>query len=101
MPGHDIAARTMWLVDGADDYGTDVNRFGHLVSFEVKGGAEAARKVFDGFEMIWRATDLHLESQQQVTRNALYAVAFAPDRGLVAVAGEDGRVFLIDKGDSR
>jgi O-acetylhomoserine/O-acetylserine sulfhydrylase-like pyridoxal-dependent enzyme len=58
MPGHDVAARTMWLVDGADDYGTDVNRYGHLLSFEVKGGAEAARKVFDGFEMIWRATDL-------------------------------------------
>lgn len=58
MPGHDIAARTMWLVDGADDYGTDVNRYGHLLSFEVKGGAEVARKVFDGFEMIWRATDL-------------------------------------------
>jgi len=58
MPGHDIAARTMWLVDGADDYGREVNRFGHLLSFEVKGGAAAARTVFDGFEMIWRATDL-------------------------------------------
>jgi O-acetylhomoserine/O-acetylserine sulfhydrylase-like pyridoxal-dependent enzyme len=58
MPGHDVAARMMWLVDGADDYGTEVNRYGHLVSFEVKGGAEAARKVFDRFEMIWRATDL-------------------------------------------
>jgi O-acetylhomoserine/O-acetylserine sulfhydrylase-like pyridoxal-dependent enzyme len=58
MPGHDIASRTMWLVDGADDYGTAVNRYGHLLSLEVKGGAEAARKVFDGFEMIWRATDL-------------------------------------------
>jgi O-acetylhomoserine/O-acetylserine sulfhydrylase-like pyridoxal-dependent enzyme len=58
MPGHEIAARTMWLVDGADDYGTEVNRYGHLLSFEVKGGAEAARRVFDQFEMIWRATDL-------------------------------------------
>lgn len=58
MPGHDIAARTMWLVDGVDDYGTEVNRYGHLISFEVKGGAAAARRVFDGFEMIWRATDL-------------------------------------------
>ena len=58
MEGHDVAARTMWLVDGADDYGTEINRFGHLLSFEVKGGAPAARKVFDGFEMIWRATDL-------------------------------------------
>ncbi len=58
MPGHDVATRNMWLVDGADDYGTEVNRYGHLLSFEVKGGAEAARKVFDEFEMIWRATDL-------------------------------------------
>lgn len=58
MGGHDIAARTMWLVDGADDYGSEVNRYGHLISFEVRGGVEAARKVFDGFQMIWRATDL-------------------------------------------
>ncbi len=57
-PGHEVASRSMWLVDGADDYGTEVNRYGHLVSFEVKGGAKAARQVFDGFEMIWRATDL-------------------------------------------
>ncbi len=58
MPGHEVAARMMWLVDGADDYGTEVNRYGHLLSFEVKGGAKAAREVFDGFDMIWRATDL-------------------------------------------
>ena len=58
MPGHEIAARNMWLVDGADDYGTKVNRYGHLLAFEVKGGAKAARQVFDQFEMIWRATDL-------------------------------------------
>jgi len=58
MPGHQVASRNMWLVDGADDYGTEVNRYGHLLSFEVKGGAAAARKVFDEFEMIWRATDL-------------------------------------------
>lgn len=58
MPGHEVAARNMWLVDGADDYGTEVNRYGHLLAFEVRGGATAARKVFDEFEMIWRATDL-------------------------------------------
>jgi len=58
MPGHEVAKRNMWLVDGADDYGTEVNRYGHLLAFEVEGGAEAARKVFDEFEMIWRATDL-------------------------------------------
>lgn len=58
MPGHEVASRNMWLVDGADDYGTEVNRYGHLLAFEVKGGAAAARRVFDEFEMIWRATDL-------------------------------------------
>lgn len=58
MPGHEVASRNMWLVDSADDYGADVNRYGHLLAFEVKGGAVAARKVFDEFEMIWRATDL-------------------------------------------
>jgi len=58
MPGHEVASRDMWLVDGADDYGTEVNRYGHLLAFEIKGGAVAARQVFDQFEMIWRATDL-------------------------------------------
>jgi O-acetylhomoserine/O-acetylserine sulfhydrylase-like pyridoxal-dependent enzyme len=58
MEGHEVAARTMWLVDGADDYGTEVNRYGHLLAFEVAGGAAAARRVFDRFQMIWRATDL-------------------------------------------
>ena len=56
--GHDIAARDMWLADGEDDYGTPVNRFGHLLSFTVAAGPEAARRVLDGFDMIWRATDL-------------------------------------------
>ena len=57
-PGYEVAARNMWLVDSADDYGTEVNRYGHLLAFEVRGGAVAARQVFDEFEMIWRATDL-------------------------------------------
>jgi O-acetylhomoserine/O-acetylserine sulfhydrylase-like pyridoxal-dependent enzyme len=58
FPGHEVAVRTMWLADGEDDYGEPVNRFGHLLSFTVKGGAQAARAVFDSFGMIWRATDL-------------------------------------------
>lgn len=56
--GHEIAARDMWLADGVDDYGTEVNRFGHLLSFTVNAGPAAAREVLDGFDMIWRATDL-------------------------------------------
>jgi O-acetylhomoserine/O-acetylserine sulfhydrylase-like pyridoxal-dependent enzyme len=58
FPGHDLAARQMWLADGEDDYGAPVNRYGHLMGFRVAGGAAAARAVFDRFRMIWRATDL-------------------------------------------
>ncbi|MBI4647404.1 MAG: PLP-dependent transferase, partial [Bacteroidia bacterium] len=35
-----------------------INRYGHLMSFRVQGGAKAARNVFDAFQRIWRATDL-------------------------------------------
>ncbi len=81
MPGHDVATRNMWLVDGADDYGTEVNRYGHLLSFEVKGGAVAARKVFDEFEMIWRATDL----------GRIKSVATIPAISTHQQQGDDGR----------
>lgn len=57
-PGHDVAARYMWLADGADDYGQEVNRYGYLLSFTVKDDAQAARRVFDNLQMVWRATDL-------------------------------------------
>lgn len=53
-----VARRYMWLADGADDYGQPVNRFGHLLSFTVRGGPQAARRAFDRLQMIWRATDL-------------------------------------------
>ena len=35
-----------------------MNRYGHLLSFCVRGGAEAARTMFDKLQRIWRATDL-------------------------------------------
>lgn len=57
-PGHEVAARDMVLVDWQDEYDEPANRYGHLMSFTVKGGAPAARKVFDRLHMIWRATDL-------------------------------------------
>lgn len=56
-PGHQAAARLMWLADG-DESGRPTNRFGALLSFTVKGGAVAARAVFDRLQLIWRATDL-------------------------------------------
>jgi len=57
-PGYATGSRYMWLADGEIDYGAPVNRFGHLMSFNVRGGAQAARRVFDAFQLVWRATDL-------------------------------------------
>jgi O-acetylhomoserine/O-acetylserine sulfhydrylase-like pyridoxal-dependent enzyme len=55
---HKLAKRYMTLVDSNDGTGREVNRYGHLMSFRVDGPPENARKVFDNFKMIYRATDL-------------------------------------------
>jgi len=59
-PLHEVAKKYLWLVDAEHDerYGKPVNRFSHMMSFRVKGGAQATRDVFDRLNMIWRATDL-------------------------------------------
>jgi O-acetylhomoserine/O-acetylserine sulfhydrylase-like pyridoxal-dependent enzyme len=59
-PLHDLARRYMWLVDSEFDprYESRVNRYGHLMSFTVKGGMDRTRKFFDSLQRIWRATDL-------------------------------------------
>jgi cystathionine beta-lyase/cystathionine gamma-synthase len=59
-PLHELASRYMWLVDAEYDeqYGKPVNRYGHLMSFCVKGGPAKARLFFDALQRIWRATDL-------------------------------------------
>ncbi len=51
-PQHDIAKKYMRLVDSG------ANCFGHLLSFEVKGGHAAARRILDKFEFVFQATDL-------------------------------------------
>jgi O-acetylhomoserine/O-acetylserine sulfhydrylase-like pyridoxal-dependent enzyme len=56
--GHAVSRRYLWLADGPDDYGEPVNRYGALLSFTVKGGMPAARRVFDQLKLIWRAADL-------------------------------------------
>jgi O-acetylhomoserine/O-acetylserine sulfhydrylase-like pyridoxal-dependent enzyme len=55
---HPLAKRYLALVDSNDGTGQAINRYGHLMSFRVDGPPENARKVFDGFKMIYRATDL-------------------------------------------
>ncbi|UCG34382.1 MAG: PLP-dependent transferase, partial [Phycisphaerales bacterium] len=59
-PLYELATKYMWLVDAEYDeqYGKPVNRYGHLMSFCVKGGPEPTRKFFDELQRIWRATDL-------------------------------------------
>jgi len=59
-PLHELASRYLFLVDAEHDleYGKPINRYGHLMSFRVKGGAKAARRMFDALQRIWRATDL-------------------------------------------
>lgn len=57
---HQLASRYLWLVDAEHDelYQKPVNRYGHLLSFCVKGGADKAHLFFDNLQRIWRATDL-------------------------------------------
>jgi O-acetylhomoserine/O-acetylserine sulfhydrylase-like pyridoxal-dependent enzyme len=58
FPLHHLAKRYMKLVDSDDGTGAEVNRYGHLMSFSVDGPPENARRVFDNFRIIFRATDL-------------------------------------------
>jgi O-acetylhomoserine/O-acetylserine sulfhydrylase-like pyridoxal-dependent enzyme len=82
-PLHELASRYMWLVDAEHDelYRKPVNRYGHLMSFCVRGGVETTRKVFDGLQRIWRATDL----------GRIKSVATIPAISTHQQQGEEGR----------
>ncbi len=82
-PLHQVAKKYLKLVDAEIDdlYGKPINRYGHLMSFNVKGGASAARKVFDGLQRIWRATDL----------GRIKSVATIPAISTHQQQGEEGR----------
>jgi len=86
LPGHrlhDLASRYLWLVDAEHDeqYGKPVNRYGHLMSFCVKGGVDPTRKFFDHLQRIWRATDL----------GRIKSVATIPAISTHQQQGEEGR----------
>jgi len=55
---HGLAKKYMKLVDSDDGTGNEINRYGHLLSFRVDGPPENARRVFDNFNIIYRAGDL-------------------------------------------
>jgi len=82
-PLHELARKYMWLVDAEHDeqYGKPVNRYGHLMSFCVKGGPEPTRQFFDGLQRIWRATDL----------GRIKSVATIPAISTHQQQGEEGR----------
>ena len=82
-PLHPLAARYLFLVDAEydDQYGKPVNRYGHLMSFNVKGDAGKTRQVFDAFARIWRATDL----------GRIKSVATIPAISTHSQQGEEGR----------
>ncbi len=84
-PLHELASKYMFLVDAEHDpqYGKPVNRYGHLMSLNVKGGAQAARDMFDGLQRIWRATDL----------GRIKSVATIPAISTHSQQGEEGRVM--------
>ncbi|RME76477.1 MAG: O-acetylhomoserine aminocarboxypropyltransferase/cysteine synthase [Chloroflexi bacterium] len=81
--GHNVARQYMWLVDGEDDYGEPVNRYGHLLGFTVKGGPSAARRVYDRLQLIFRATDL----------GRIKSVATIPAISTHQQQGEEGRAL--------
>ncbi|MCX6306027.1 MAG: aminotransferase class I/II-fold pyridoxal phosphate-dependent enzyme [Bacteroidetes bacterium] len=80
---HSLASDYMYLVDSEydDQYGTKVNRYGHLMSFNIKGDAKQTRDVFNAFTRIWRATDL----------GRIKSVATIPAISTHAQQGEEGR----------
>ena len=83
FPVHEVAKKYMWLVDAEYDqqYGEKVNRYGHLMSFRVKGTPQDTRDVFDAFRRIWRATDL----------GRIKSVATIPAISTHSQQGEEGR----------
>ncbi len=80
---HNLASEFMFLADSESDprYGKRVNRYGHLMSFCIKGGAAATRNVFDAFNRIYRATDL----------GRIKSVATIPSISTHSQQGEEGR----------
>lgn len=105
---HKLASNYMWLVDAEHDpqYGKPVNRYGHLMSFNVKGGAMKAREFFDGLQRIWRATDLGriksvatipaISTHQQQGEKGRELANIAPNLVRLSVGGEHPDDIMAD-----
>jgi O-acetylhomoserine/O-acetylserine sulfhydrylase-like pyridoxal-dependent enzyme len=82
-PLHKLASEYLYLVDSEHDamYGEKVNRFGHLMSFNVAGPVKNTRDMFDALKRIWRATDL----------GRIKSIATIPAISTHQQQGEEGR----------
>lgn len=82
-PLHSLAKKYLFLVDSEHDemYKEKVNRYGHLMSFRIKGDAKDTRRVFDALQRIYRATDL----------GRIKSVATIPAISTHQQQGEEGR----------
>ena len=98
-PRHQLAKKYLKLVDSEDEFGQPVNRYGHLMSFNVAGTAEDTRKVFDNLKLIFRATDLGriksiatipaISTHQQQGEEARKAANIPPQMIRLCVGGEN------------
>ena len=87
-PGHAVAARDFALADG-DTEGRPAIRYGTLLSFTLRDGLPAARLLFDGLELVFRATDL----------GRVKSVAAIPSISTHQQQGEAGRAIAdVDAG---
>ena len=105
-PLHKLARNYMKLVDSDDGKGGEFNRYGHLMSFRVDGPPENARKVFDNFRLIFRATDLGriksvatipaISTHQQQGEEARRMADVPPQLIRLCVGGEDPADIIVD-----
>ncbi len=107
-PLHELAKQYLFLVDAEFDerYGKPVNRYGHLMSFQMKGGVSAARKVLDGLKRIWRATDLGriksiatipaISTHQQMGESMRGLASIPPDLFRLSVGAEHPDDLIAD-----
>jgi O-acetylhomoserine/O-acetylserine sulfhydrylase-like pyridoxal-dependent enzyme len=103
---HALARKYMKLVDSDDGKGKEINRYGHLMSFRVDGPPENARKVFDQFKIIFRATDLgriksvatipSISTHQQQGEEARKMADIPPQLIRLCVGAEDPADIIAD-----
>ena len=103
---HALAKKYMKLVDSNDGTGKELNRYGHLMSFRVDGPPENARKVFDEFKIIFRATDLgriksvatipSISTHQQQGEEARRMADIPPQLIRLCVGAEDPADIIAD-----